>query len=132
VISRTNKWAKWSWSVGYMFFLTAGIVAFFSPSQIISKALIELLVYGWASFLTIGGGLCLGGKLRGNWSGEIIGLPLLSAANYIFGILILLTNTSSAAIAAGGIFCGVATSFVGRWIELHELAKINRGVNDEL
>jgi hypothetical protein len=132
MISKTSRVARAAWSVAYFFFLLAGIVAFFSPSQVLERTLIEILVYAWAVFLTIGGGLCFGGKLRGNWVGEIIGLPLLSAANYIFGALLLVAGTSSAAIAIGGIFCGTGTAFVGRWIELHKLAKINQGVNSEL
>lgn len=132
MLSKTSRAARWSWSVAYLFFLLAGVLAFFSPSQVISRTLIEVLVYLWSIFLTTGGGLCLGGKLRGNWVGEIIGLPLLSAANYIFGILLLIAGTTSAAIAVGGIFCGIGTAFVGRWIEIHKLAKINQGVNSEL
>jgi hypothetical protein len=131
MISRTSRAARASWSVAYLFFLLAGIVAFYSPSQIISRTLIEILVYVWAVFLTAGGGLCFGGKIRNNWAGEIIGLPLLSAANYIFGILLLTNGTTSAAIAIGGIFNGIATAFVGRWIELRHLAKSNQGVNSE-
>jgi hypothetical protein len=129
VISRTSKIARTSWATAYAFFLLAGIFAFFVPVQIVNRELLEILVYGWAFFLTIGSALSLGGKLRNNWAGEIIGLPLLSAANCIFGLILLLEGTSSAAIAIGGMFMGVATAFVGRWVELHRLAKDNQGVN---
>lgn len=133
MISRTSKSARISWAVAYLFFLLAGIVAFYSPSQVIAEPLVETFVYGWASFLTLGGGLCLGGKLNNSWAGEIIGLPLLSASSFIFGVLLLVRGgSSSAAIAIGGIFCGVATAFVGRWIEIRKLAKENREVNSEL
>lgn len=132
MISRTSKAARTSWAVAYLFFLLAGIVAFFAPSQVIATALIEALTYGWAGFLTVGGGFCLGGKLRGNWAGEIIGLPPLSAANYIFGILLLVEGKTSAAIAVGAMFCGLGTALLGRWIELRKLAQDNQGVNDEL
>lgn len=129
MISRTSKIARVSWATAYLFFLLSGIVAFIVPIQIADRALLESFVYGWAAFLTIGGGLCLGGKLRNNWAGELIGLPPLSAANYIFGALLFFEGTSSAAIAIGGMFVGVATAFVGRWVELHRLAKDNQGVN---
>lgn len=133
MISRTSKSARISWAVAYLFFLLAGLVAFFSPSQVIAQPLVEVFVYGWASFLTLGGGLCLGGKLHNSWVGEIIGLPLLSTSSFIFGFLLLLRGGSnSAAIAIGGMFCGVATAFIGRWIELRKLAKDNQGVNSEL
>ena len=131
MLSRTSKAARISWSVAYLCFTVAGVLAFFSPSQIIDRTLVEILVYGWAAFLTTGGGLSLGGKLRNNWAGEIIGLPLLSAANYVFGLLLLFAGTSSAALAVGGIFCGIATGFVGRWIELRRLAKSNQEVSSE-
>lgn len=129
MISRTSRIARTSWAVAYLFFLVSGIIAFFVPVQIVDRELLEVLVYGWASFLTAGGGLCLGGKLRNNWAGELIGLPLLSAANYIFGVLLLFEGTSSAAIAIGAMFVGVGTAFIGRWVELHRLAKDNQGVN---
>lgn len=131
MISRTSKIARVFWAVAYLLFMLSGIVAFFSPSQVINRTLIELLVYGWAAFLTAGGGLSFGGKLRNNWAGELIGLPLLSAANYIFGLLLFAAGTTTAAIAVGGIFCGMATGFVGRWIELRKLAKDNQEVNSE-
>lgn len=131
MISRSSRTARIAWSVAYAFLLMAGIVAFLSPSQILVSALVKSLVYAWAASLTAGGALCLGGKLRGNWVGEIIGLPLLSAACYIFGILLLGYGRTSAAIAIGGIFCGIGTAFIGRWIEVRRLAKDNQVVNDE-
>jgi hypothetical protein len=129
VISRTSKIARTSWAFAYLFFLVSGVFALFVPLQIVDRALLEFLVYGWAGFLTIGGGLCLGGKLRNNWAGELIGLPLLSAANYILGALLIFESSSSAAIAIGAMFVGVGTAFIGRWVELHRLAKDNQGVN---
>lgn len=131
VVSRISKAARAFWSACYLFFLLSGIVAFFAPSQIIDRELITILVYGWSVFLTVGGGMCLGGKLRGNWTGEMIGLPMLSAANYIFALVLFVAGTSSAAIAVGGIFCGIGTAFVGRWIELRWLIKKTREVSSE-
>lgn len=130
--SRTVKAARIFWFVAYLLFFLAGILAFFSPAQIVAKTLIHIFVYAWAAFLTSGGIICLAGQLRDNWAGEIIGLPLLSAANYIFGILVLLRGTSSAALAVGGIICGTATALLGRWIELRRLAQENQEVNREI
>ena len=132
MISRTSKAARISWSTAYLFFTLAGIVAFFSPSRIIVSALVQILVYVWCSFLIVGGGLSLGSKIRNTWAGEIIGLPLLSTASYVFGILLFVRGTSSAAIAVGGIMLGLGTAFVGRWIELRHLAHANQGANSEL
>lgn len=132
MISQTSKATRISWGTAYLFFTLAGIVAVFSPSQVILTTLVKLLVYVWCSFLILGGGASLTGKLVGNWAGELIGLPLLSAASYVFGILLLVSGSTWAAIAIGGIFCGIGTAFVGRWIELRTVAKINQGVNNEL
>lgn len=129
MISRTSKTARVFWSVAYFLFLLAGIVAFFAPAQTLERALLEILVYLWAGFLTLGSALCLFGKLRGTWAGEIVGLPCLSAASYIFGLLLLIAGTTTAAIAIGGMYCGVGTALVGRWIELRRLAKENQEVN---
>lgn len=129
MISRTSKTARAFWSLAYFLFLLAGIVAFFVPVQTLERQLIEILVYLWSGFLTAGSASCLFGKLRANWAGEIIGLPLLSAANYIFGLLLLIAGISPAAIAIGGMYCAVGTALVGRWIELRRLAKDNREVN---
>jgi hypothetical protein len=92
---------------------------------------VEVLVYTWSVFLTLGGGICLGSKIRGTWIGEIIGLPLLSAANYILGVLLLFRGSTSAAVAIGVIFCGMGTTLLSRWVELRKLAKDNQGVNSE-
>lgn len=131
MISRTSKVARVSWAMAYLFFLLAGIFVFFIPVQIVDRELLEAFVYGWAVFLTVGGGLCLGGKLRNNWAGELIGLFPLSAANYIFGSLLLFEGTTPASIAVGAMFMGVGTAFIGRWIELHRISKYNQGVNSE-
>lgn len=132
MISQTSRATRISWATAYLFFTLAGIVAMFSPAQIVVATLVRVLVYTWASFLLLGGGSSLAGKVAGNWAGELIGLPLLSAANYVFGILLLVSGSTLAAIAIGGIFCGIGTAFIGRWIELRTVAKINQGVNSEL
>lgn len=132
MISRTSKAARISWATAYLFFMLAGIVAMFSPAHIVVATLVKVLVYTWAVFLILGGGSSLTGKLVGNWVGELIGLPLLSAASYVFGILLLIAGESTAAIAIGGIFCGWGTACIGRWIELRRLAHTNQEVNSEL
>lgn len=132
MISRISKSARISWSVAYLFFTLSGIVACFAPAQIIAGTLISVLTYVWAIFLILGGGSSLGGKIANNWVGEIIGLPLLSAASFVFGILLLMRGTSAAAIAIGGVFCGVGTAYIGRWIELRKLARDNQEVNSDL
>jgi hypothetical protein len=131
MISRTSKMARTFYIVAYLLFLLAGVVAFFAPSRILSQPLVGLLVYGWATFLTVGSFLCLLGKFRGNWAGEIVGLPLLGVSSWIFGVLLFFEGTSPAAFAVGGIFCGMATLFGGRWTELMKLAKANQGVNSD-
>ena len=129
MISRSSKVARAAWAVCYLFFLVAGVIAFFLPAQVLMKVLVTTLVYTWASTLTVGGGVCLYGKLRGTWAGEIIGLPFLCGSNWIFGILLLLEGSTSAAIAIGFLFCGVGAGLIGRWLELRKLAKANMEVN---
>jgi hypothetical protein len=131
VISRTSKLARVVWSMAYLLLFLGGIVAFLAPSQVVAKPLVTVLVYLWAVFLTAGGALCLGGKIKNNWAGEIIGLPLLAAANYVFGALLMINGVTTAAIAIGGLFLGMGTACIGRWIELRKLAKDNLGVNSE-
>jgi hypothetical protein len=130
MISRTSKAARVTWSLAYFFVSLAGILAFFTPAQIVDRVLVEASVYLWAGFLSVGGLLSLGGKLRNTWAGEIIGLPLLAAANCVFGALIWFASSTAAALAIGSMFFGVATAFVARWIELKKLAKENQGVNN--
>lgn len=129
---RTGRAVRILWAAAYACFTFAGVVAFFSPSQLIASTLIKVFVYGWASFLTAGGGLCFIGKTRDSWAGEIVGLPMLSTANLIFGFLLLSQRPTSASIAIGGMFCGVGIALISRWVEMRRLAKVNEGVNREL
>jgi hypothetical protein len=128
----SSKVARWTWCVAYLFFLLAGLVAFFSPSQVLVTVLLKTLVYGWAGFLCVGGMFCFYGRLRNTWSGEIVGLPLLSTSNLIFSVLLFSRATSPATIAIGGIFFGMAIALSARWVEVWKVSKINQGVNNEL
>jgi len=114
----------------YLFFFVAGIFAFFYPAQAILDALKSSLTYAWAGFLTVGGGLAMWSPLRNTWSGELIGLPLLSASHMIFGLALLGFGKTAAAIAVGLVFCGIGSGFIGRWLEIRGKAKMLRGVGN--
>lgn len=127
MMSPTSKAARLWWSVTYLLFALAGIVAFFTPLRTIEGALVRILVYSWAAFMTFGGCFSLGGKLRKAWAGELIGLPALSAANYVLGAILVMQGATIGSILFGGIFVGMGTAFVGRWTELWHLSRRNIG-----
>jgi hypothetical protein len=132
MISRTSKIARISWAVAYAFFTLAGVLAFFTPSQLILDALVSTLVYSWSAFLLVGAALSLGGKAANSWVGEIIGLPLLATSNVIFGITLCWKGANTFSYAIGGIFVGFGVVCLGRWIELRSVARANQEVNSEL
>lgn len=125
----TSKVARVFWAVSYLFLFLAGCVAFFTPLQTVEGALVKALVYAWALFLTFGGLVSFIGKLRNSWVGEMIGLPALSAANYVLGLLLLGRGSSNVAVIIfGGIFLGMGTAFIGRWVELYNLSKVSKPI----
>lgn len=118
------------YSAMYSLFLVAGVIAFFYPAQSIMNALQSGLVYTWAAFLAGGGGTSLYAAVRNKWSGEMIGLPMLSAANAIFGSAVVAYGSSNASYAIGLIFWGIAFGLFGRWLELRRLVKRAQEVID--
>lgn len=129
MMSRTSRPIKWAYILAYLFFMLAGIAAMYAPSQILLNALLRAFVYAWALFLIAGGLACLFGKLRDKWDGEVIGLPLLSTSHFIFGFLLIFKGATSASLAIGGIFCGIGIAWIGRWLELRKLSRLNQEVN---
>lgn len=114
----------------YLFFAVAGVFAFFFPSQAIQDATQSSFVYLWAGFLLSGGAFSLQSPLCNSWRGELLGLPLLSASNMIFGVALLGYGKTAAALAIGLVFCGIGFGFVGRWMEIRGKARIAREVGD--
>lgn len=122
--------AKWPYVMMYAFYVIAGALTFIYPTQAILDALQSAFIYLWSIFIFGGSSLSLYGSLRDRFSGEVIGLPLLSAGNAIFGTALVGYGKTSAAVAVGLIFWGIACGMIGRWIEMRALVRIAREVQD--
>lgn len=112
----------------YGFYLIAGLWAIWLPSQAILTALQAGLTYLWCGFMALGGGLSLYGSLRGQLSGELIGIPLLSASNMIFAFAIFGYTSSPTAFSVGYVFLGVGLGLFDRWAEIRVLLKLTRNL----
>lgn len=127
---KRHPWMRAAYSTMYLFFTLAGILAFFFPAQAILDAVQSSLVYAWAAFLTAGGGLSLISPTRNTWFGELLGLPLLSTSNVVFGLSLLGYGKTAAAIAIGLVFLGFGFGLLGRWFDIRRLAGIAGKVGD--
>ena len=99
----------------------AGGVAFAIPVSSI-QATTGWLVYLWATFLLVGGGLCGYGAATDRWIGELAGLPLISSAFAVYFVVLILARTVSGA-AAGLAFGAVALFLWARW---HDVSKVRQ------
>jgi len=127
---RSRPFTRAIFIASYFLFMVSGVFAFFFPAQVITSALQGTAVYVWASFLTTGGGMSLYSPLRNNWRGELVGLPLLSAANAIFGTALIGYGTTNAASAVGLAFWALGLLLLGHWVELRGKTRIARRVGN--
>lgn len=74
-----------------------------------------VLLSGW---MGLGGLLCAAGMLLDRWSGEFIGLPLLSTAMAAFGgVTVQATHWNGYGIANFCLLVGLGLLFGGRWLD---------------
>jgi hypothetical protein len=104
---------------GYAMMAAAGVVAFAIPVTSIQAAT-GWLVYLWATFLLVGGGLCSYGALTDRWIGELAGLPLISSAFGVYFVVLALARTIPGA-AAALVFGAVALVLLARWQDVSRI-----------
>jgi MFS family permease len=117
---------KWQWIGMYVSFLIAGVFAAFFPTQVILDATAEASAYVWAAFVCFGSALCLYGILADKWTGEVVGIPALSAAMAILGVALVGAAQSGASIAFGWVFVGFSFGLIARWREQMKVGRISR------
>lgn len=113
--TRQSRTIRIALTVAYGLMGTAG--AFLLISPIFQEA------YSWrievmAWFLIVGGVLACIGAASQRWWGEFTGLPLLSAAFAVFGVITAAENYEFDAflsLANGGLLWAVASLLVARW-----------------
>lgn len=124
---RSDKRNRFIYGGMYSLLLVAGAFFAFYPSQAILNALQSGLVYAWSGFLVTGGMSSFYGVARNKWHGEMIGLPLLSAANAIFAVALFLYAQTTPSYGFGLIFMAFSFGCLARWRELRRLVKLIEG-----
>ncbi|MEW2474599.1 hypothetical protein AB0875_12490 [Micromonospora gifhornensis] len=104
---------RWSRVAGYTMMAAAGIGAAAYPTPSVQEAT-GPLVYLWAAFLAVGGLLAAFGATTDRWIGELLGLPLLSAAFSVYAV-VLASASAPASVVAALVLGGFALLLVGRW-----------------
>lgn len=110
------------YALGYTLMATAGIAAVAWPARSVSAAASPLnpLIYVWAAFLILGGGVSAFGAVTDRWIGEYTGLPLLASVFGIYGLaaIAIAPATDWTSLAGGCTFLGVTAAFAARWAEM--------------
>jgi hypothetical protein len=121
------KWRRGVRFAKYLMLLLAGGIAFATPSAVLTSV-IGLMVYAWATFLFVGGALCLLGVVTDWWIGEFVGIIPIFTAMFMFGVVFLSTGLEGGAnpsrIVFGLVFFSFAAFLIARWIDVWNVASL--------
>lgn len=107
--------------VSYTMMAAAGALSFAIPVTSI-EVNTGWLVYLWAGFLLIGGGLSSWGSITDRWIGELMGLPLITSAFAVYFVVLGLALTVRAG-AASLVLGGIALFLAARWQDVSTVRK---------
>lgn len=104
---------RWSRVAAYLMMMTGGATSFAIPVESIKEST-GWVVYLWATFLLVGGMLSSYGAFTDRWIGELLGLPLISAAFGVYAVVLAFARTITGAAAALA-FAGIGLFLFARW-----------------
>jgi hypothetical protein len=116
-------------------FVVAGGAGIWAPSKSIQYAVPSWGTYVWGSFYVLGALACLAGLAFKTRAGEIVGLPLLSSACFIYGAALLLQYwlmQDGAFLAVGSLLIGQAVILADRWIAAMMLFRSIQGAAEDV
>lgn len=125
---------RWPYLLMYCCLTATGVIVGLSPSDAVREQLRAFLLV-WVIFFILGGVSSALGVVGKSWLGEAFGLPLLSSALAIYGIILIWrysveVNASPAFLAFGLLLLGFGLGLYARWQEVMKLLRIAREMND--
>jgi len=116
----------------FLLFVVAGFVGMVTPSKAVQYAVPPWGEFVWATFYVVGGLLCLAGVAVRSKAGEIVGLPLISAASALYGVSILIqfgqVSRDGVYLTVGALLTGQAFNLAHRWFYAMRVFRDVQGV----
>ena len=116
----------------FLFFTVAGFVALVTPSKAVQYAVPPWGTFVWATFYAVGGVLCLVSVAAHSKAGEIVGLPLISAASALYGMSLIIqfgqVSRDGGYLTVGLLLIGQACNLAHRWFYAMRLFRDVQGV----
>lgn len=110
--------------LAYLCISVAGVLLLVSPSVHASLGLIGVIMSG---FLALGAFLGMAGQVFNRWIGEYVGLPLVSSAFAVFGVITFRGNLDVAPVIAYAnlaLLSGIAFSLLARWRQVRAVYRL--------
>lgn len=126
--------AKWPLLLMYLVLVAAGVVSLVKPSPLVYSLIPGWVTIVWACFFTAGGAASAIGVARGDWAGEVIGLPLASSACALYSGALLVQATAFDQAAGAVVFVALlsaayALGLAERWLIASSLLRLSRRVD---
>lgn len=123
---------KWPLLVMYVMLTVAGVVSLARPSPVVYSLIPPWVTVAWAAFFALGGACSAVGVLRGDWAGEVIGLPLACSACALYSAALFVQasaypeRVSGAAWFVGLLVAAYAAGLGERWRNTWSLLRMSR------
>lgn len=127
---------RWPLLLMYVVLVAAGVVSLVAPSRLVYSLIPGWVTVVWACFFVAGGGAAAVGVVRGDWAGEVIGLPLAASACALYsGALLVQATAFSGRVSGAVVFVALlsaayALGLAERWLTASSLLRITRRVGD--
>lgn len=128
--------SKWPLLGMYLVLVAAGLVSLGWPSLYVYSLIPHWVTAVWAWFFVVGGTLSAAGALRGDWAGEVIGLPLASSACALYSASLIVQVSAFHPRSVGAVVfvallaAAYAIGLTERWLVALSLLRLSRKVAD--
>lgn len=122
----TRRWVSGS---AYALFVLVGLITFAFPLTTITSVTAFWVTIVWSLALVVGGTLCVMGAIRRREGYEFVGLPVLSSAVCVFGIVLIgrgmlgATTSVWGAILVGMLMLALSLKLLARWLDIGALVR---------
>jgi hypothetical protein len=120
---------RWPYLLMYLCLTFTGIIVAIAPSPTAQQQL-RFFLPVWFVFFIVGGSSSALGIVLGRWSGEAVGLPLLSSALLIYAMILVIRvqggGVTAPLIAFSLLLAGFGFGLLGRWFDVLKLLQAAR------
>ncbi|GAA4928696.1 hypothetical protein GCM10023224_04960 [Streptomonospora halophila] len=118
---------RWLRGATYLMVICGGAWSLWWPGHPLLSGGGQIVAFGYAAAMVAGGLSCLYGTLRGRWSGELLGLPMVTVSTAAVAIALWWHIPASLGLSVLGTVATVCTLLLAdRWRGVWKIAHLAR------